>query len=168
MSRSFNFQRSANRSGYRGCHKHGKHGWRAVIFDGRQRHLGTFPTLELAAEAYRIAAAQRDAAKLAEATADAERRISAIARTGSKEEIAAKVVELIRITLACDREPIGREEAQRRFDVATKIISGSISIGKGGHAAADVNAAIDADAEELLRPSPKHLLGSHRTSAAAR
>jgi hypothetical protein len=97
LSRAFNFKRSANRSGYTGVHKHGKHGWRAVIFDGGQRHLGTFPTLELACEAYRIAAAQRDAAKLARAKANAERRIAAIARTGTKEEVARSVVDLIRL-----------------------------------------------------------------------
>jgi hypothetical protein len=103
LSRSFNFQRSANRSGYTGVHKHGKCGWRAVIYDGRQIHLGTFPSLELACEAYRIAAAQRDAAKLAEAKADAERRISAIARTGTAETIARHVVDLIRLSVTCAR-----------------------------------------------------------------
>ena len=117
--------------------KHGKHGFRALIGErGKLTHLGTFRTVEEAARAYRIAARRREL----------ERQIQAQARTGSREQIAAKVVELIRISMACQSEPIAKDEAQRRFEYATKVISGSISIGKGSHP----EATDTADAEHRL------------------
>jgi hypothetical protein len=138
------FQRSANKSGYRGVFRHGS-GWRAMYgVNGKLQHIGYFPSLELACEAYQIATAQRDAAKLARAKANAERRIAAIARTGTKEEIARSVVDLIRLSMACSREPVAKDDAQQRYDYAVQVISGSISIGKGSQSATDTNAAADA------------------------
>jgi hypothetical protein len=69
-----------NRSGYTGVFPHGKHGWRAVIKDGpKLRHLGSYPTLELAAESYAIAHARYAAKRL-------ERRKRAAARRNEQAE----------------------------------------------------------------------------------
>jgi hypothetical protein len=68
------------RSGYTGVFPHGKHGWRAAIKDGpKLRHLGSYPTLELAAEAYAIAHARYAAKRL-------ERRKRAAARRNEQAE----------------------------------------------------------------------------------
>ena len=61
MDRTFPLKRSANSGGYAGVYKHGN-GWRVLIKDGdKLKHIGSYPTRELAAEAYAIAAARRAA-----------------------------------------------------------------------------------------------------------
>jgi hypothetical protein len=112
-ARNASFLPSDNRTGLRGVYKHGAHGWRAMIGErGRLIHLGTFPTPELAAEAYALAAERRAAEKLARAQA----------RAGNPKEIARRVVELIRIGMACPRAPIDREEAKKALEDALEIV----------------------------------------------
>jgi hypothetical protein len=176
LSRAFQFQRSANRSTYRGVHEHGKHGFRAVIFqNGRQTHLGTFPSLELACEAYSIAAAQRDTARLARVKADAESQARDLAKrraveealhTASAQEIAQYVVSLIRDTIACSRDQID-QDARHRLELAAEMISGISSFGKGSQAATNTNADVATDAAEvqLRREVSAHAARPPRTAA---
>jgi hypothetical protein len=168
LSQALKRQRGSARSGYTGVHRHGKRKFRAVIFlDGHQTHLGQFSTAELACEAYSIAAAQRDATKLARVKADAESQARELAKrraveealhSASAQKIAEYVVSLIRDTIACSHDQID-QEARCRLEMAAEMIAG-VSFGKGSGVAADAGAA------EL--PSPKHSLGSHRTLAVAR
>ena len=119
------FQRSENKIGIRGVHPHGQHGYRALIGErGKLTHLGTFRTVEEAARAYCLAAKRREL----------ERQIQVQARAGGdKEQLACNIVGLIRVSLACAREPIAKDDARHRFEYAIQVISGSISIGKGSH-----------------------------------
>ena len=117
MSLSFSPKRGIARSGFRGVHKHGRHGWRAVIFqDGRQVHLGSYPDRESASAAYALAAKRRALQKLAQAQA----------RSASAQEIAKRVVDLIQATIALSREQTDHEAALQRIDIAAKIVTGAI------------------------------------------
>ena len=54
------FLQSSNKAGLRGVYRHGKHSWRVLIYEhGKLKHIGTFPSQELAAEAYAVTAACR-------------------------------------------------------------------------------------------------------------
>jgi hypothetical protein len=142
----FKFQPSSNATGIRGVFKHGKHGYRALIGErGKLVHLGTFRTIEEAAAAF--------------ALADKKRQVEKIARTGTAEEVAQRIEELIKLTISFSRDRFDGE-ALCRLHKAAEIVS---AIGKGsGHVVADAVT----DAEELLRLSPT--LGPHRTLVAAR
>ena len=64
-----------NSSGYTSVYPHGKNGWRAVIKDGpKLRHIGSYPTPELAAEAYAIARVRQTAKSLKRRKARAARK----------------------------------------------------------------------------------------------
>ena len=64
------FLRSSNKTGLCGVYRHGEHGWRVLICEhGKLKHVGTFPLLELAAEAYAVAPAYRAAEKFEHAKA---------------------------------------------------------------------------------------------------
>jgi hypothetical protein len=83
-TRSRRHLRSSNKSGLRGVHKHGKHGWRVLIcVRGCLQHIGTFPTKQAAAEAYGLAVAYRAAEKLQRTKAEVLRRIQDLAPSGS-------------------------------------------------------------------------------------
>lgn len=51
---------SRSSSGAKGVHPSGRYWAVALRVDGKKRHVGTFETKELAAEAYQLAAAMRD------------------------------------------------------------------------------------------------------------
>jgi hypothetical protein len=54
------FLQSSNKAGLRGVYRHGEHSWRVLIYEhGKLKHIGTFPSQELAAEAYAVTAACR-------------------------------------------------------------------------------------------------------------
>ena len=54
------FLQSSNKAGLRGVYRHGEHSWRVLIYEhGKLTHIGTFPSQELAAEAYAVTAACR-------------------------------------------------------------------------------------------------------------
>jgi hypothetical protein len=126
------FQRSDNKVGIRGVHPHGQHGYRALIGErGKLTHLGTFRTVEEAARAYALAKKRLEVEQLIRTKA------------ASAPTIARSVVDLIRLSMACSREPIATDDAQQRYDYAVQVISGSISIGKGSQSATDANAAAD-------------------------
>jgi hypothetical protein len=97
---------SSSATKLRGVYKHGKNGWRAIICeDGRFRHLGMFPSQELAAEAFAIAAARRAAQKLEKRTVIAARK--------NKRETRAFLLEMYRKALEAaargDDTPYGPE-----------------------------------------------------------
>jgi hypothetical protein len=48
------------------------------------------------------------------------------ARAGDAQEIAKRVVDLIRASIACQREVTDHEDALRRIDIATRIVTGVI------------------------------------------
>jgi hypothetical protein len=65
-----NFLQSSNKTGLRGVYRHSEHSWRVLICEhGKLKHVGTFPLLELAAEAYAVAPAYRAAEKFEHAKA---------------------------------------------------------------------------------------------------
>ena len=106
-----------SRSGFRGVHRHGRHGFRAVIFqNGRQVHLGSFPDRKSASAAYALAAKRRALQKLAQAQR----------RAGAAQEVAKRVVDLIQATIALSREQTDHEAALQRIDIAAKIVTGAI------------------------------------------
>jgi hypothetical protein len=54
------FLQSSNKAGLRGVYRHGEQSWRVLIYEhGKLKHIGTFPSQELAAEAYAVTAACR-------------------------------------------------------------------------------------------------------------
>jgi AP2 domain len=54
------FLQSSNKTDLRGVYRHGEHSWRVLIYEhGKLKHIGTFPSQELAAEAYAVTAACR-------------------------------------------------------------------------------------------------------------
>ena len=54
------FLQSSNKAGLRGVYRHGEHSWRVLIYEhGKLKHIGTFSSQELAAEAYAVTAACR-------------------------------------------------------------------------------------------------------------
>jgi hypothetical protein len=106
---------------------------------GKLIHIGTYPTIEQASQAYAIAAKKRNLKK----------QIQKQAHSSDPKRIAHDVVELIRL-MSPPHEPLEREEAQRRFEYATQVISGQISIGKGSHAAG-ASASTDGDEVKLRR-----------------
>ena len=58
------FLKSSNKTSLRGVYRHGERGWRVLICEhGKLKHIGTFPSQELAAEAYAVTAASRAAEK---------------------------------------------------------------------------------------------------------
>ena len=64
------FLQSSNKAGLRGVYRHGEHSWRVLIYEhGKLKHIGTFPSQELAAEAYAVTAACRAAEKFERAKA---------------------------------------------------------------------------------------------------
>jgi AP2 domain len=64
------FVKSSNKTGLRGVYRHGEHSWRVLICEhGKLKHIGTFPSQELAAEAYAVTAACRAAEKFERAKA---------------------------------------------------------------------------------------------------
>jgi hypothetical protein len=64
------FLQSSNKTDLRGVYRHGEHSWRVLICEhGELKHVGTFPSLELAAGAYAVAAACRAAEKFERAKA---------------------------------------------------------------------------------------------------
>jgi hypothetical protein len=106
-----------SRSGFRGVHRHGRHGFRAVIFEnGRQVHLGSYPDKESASAAYALAAKRRALQKLAQAQA----------RAGDAQEVAKRVIDLIQATIALSREQTDHEAALQRIHIAAKIVTGAI------------------------------------------
>ena len=143
------FQRSTrSKTGFRGVYLHGA-GFRAVISEnGRLVSLGTFKTAREASAAFNLAAKRREVEK--------------VAKTGSATEVAQGVVRLIQLVIASSRI---EQEALRQFQQAAQVLSG---IGKGSGAAVGATAALATDAVDRLHPSPKHSLGPHRTSVAAR
>jgi hypothetical protein len=61
---------SSNKAGLRGVYRHGEHSWRVLICEhGKLKHISTFPSQELAAEAYAVTAACRAAEKFERAKA---------------------------------------------------------------------------------------------------
>jgi hypothetical protein len=103
-------------SGFKGVHRHGRHGFRAVIFEnGRQVHLGSYPDRESASAAY-LAAKRRALQKLAQAQA----------RAGDAQEVAKRVIDLIQATIALSREQTDHEAALQRIHIAAKIVTGAI------------------------------------------
>jgi hypothetical protein len=106
-----------SRSGFKGVHRHGRHGFRAVIFqNGRQVHLGSYPDRESASAAYALAAKRRALQKLAQAQA----------RACSAQEVAKRVIDLIQATIALLREQTDHEAALQRIHIAAKIVTGAI------------------------------------------
>jgi hypothetical protein len=64
------FPQNSNKTGLRGVYRHGEHSWRVLICEhGKLRHIGTFPSQVLAAEAYAVTAACRAAEKFERAKA---------------------------------------------------------------------------------------------------
>ena len=125
-ARQLKFQRSENKIGIRGVHPHGQHGYRALIGErGKLTHLGTFRTVEQAAAAYAQAKKRLELERLIRT------------KEGDAKTIARRVVDLIRLSVACSRDRID-EEALRQFQQAANI-SG---IGKGSHSAADASAMV--------------------------
>ena len=106
-----------SRSGFRSVHRHGRHGFRAVIFEnGRQVHLGSYPDINAAAAAYALAAKRRALQQLAQAQA----------RAGDAQEVAKRVVDLIQARIALSREQTDHKAALQRIDIAAKIVTGAI------------------------------------------
>jgi hypothetical protein len=60
------FLQSSNKAGLRGVYRHGEH---LICEHGKLKHIGTFPSQELAAEAYAVTAACRATEKFEHAKA---------------------------------------------------------------------------------------------------
>lgn len=90
-ARQPDFQRSKNRTGFRGVYPNGGSRFRAVIWDqGRLRHLGNFRSLKKASRAFALAAKRRRV--VAELIYLARGRVDEEARR--RLELAARIIAL--------------------------------------------------------------------------
>jgi hypothetical protein len=104
VDRTFPLHRSArNSSGYTSVYPHGKNGWRAAIKDGpKLRHIGSYPTPELAAEAYAIARARHTAKSL--------KRRKRVAASKNKRALVA-ILRLLKRLARANAELVGPSRA---------------------------------------------------------